>query len=150
MKWKRCPMCGLWLPPECFYPIDGRHDGLDSYCRVCRCKHEREKRLADHDETIAYETYVRALGYPGYRGLFTGEEWSELKCCCDYRCLRCGKREPFIVLVPDHIRALSIGGSNYIWNIQTLCTICNLIKGRKEIDYSKGPLPAWDTLLSVA
>lgn len=48
------------------------------------------------------------------------------------RCLRCGTYEN---LTLDHIKAKSRGGSNDIYNLQTLCVRCNFLKGAIEKDY---------------
>lgn len=64
-------------------------------------------------------------------GSFTLEEWNALKARYDYTCLWCRKREPDIILSPDHIVALSRGGSSWIANIQPLCcgTATSKIRG---------------------
>jgi hypothetical protein len=49
------------------------------------------------------------------------------------------------MLVPDHVKAIADGGSNYISNIQPLCHSnkagaiggCNNAKGAKHIDYRR-------------
>ena len=43
-----------------------------------------------------------------------------------YRCVKCGGRE---CLTVDHIVPLSLGGSNLLANLQTLCQPCNVAKG---------------------
>jgi len=68
----------------------------------------------------------------------TVTQWNELKRINNYRCLMCGKSEPFIgqrtpYLTEDHIIPLSKGGDNNIGNIQPLCLRCNLKKHSKII-----------------
>lgn len=85
-------------------------------------------------------------------GEFSLEEWNDLKARYDFTCLWCRKREPSVVLSPDHIIALSRGGSNWIDNIQPLCcsvlgkrTGCQYKKRSKNHDfrvYWPGPVPA--------
>lgn len=58
-----------------------------------------------------------------------------MKARYDYTCLRCGKREPEIMLTPDHIIPVVKGGSSDISNIQPLCGPCNSAKGANWTDY---------------
>ena len=76
----------------------------------------------------AMERYARLKGA---EGKFTLEEWSQLKCEHDYRCVHCGKSEQEVKLTKDHIIPLTKGGSNYIDNIQPLCQSCNSRKGNR-------------------
>ena len=66
-------------------------------------------------------------------GDFTVEEFEAL--CEKYgnMCLRCG--EAGVLLTPDHVVPLSLGGSNLISNLQPLCSVCNSWKNIKVIDY---------------
>lgn len=68
-------------------------------------------------------------------GKFTPQQWSELKAYYNYTCLCCGKREPEIKLTIDHVIPISLGGTNFIDNIQPLCSFCNKSKHAKIIDY---------------
>jgi 5-methylcytosine-specific restriction endonuclease McrA len=70
---------------------------------------------------LAWERRQRVKFY-GAQGDHTEAEWESLKQACDYRCLGCGLKEP---LTADHIIPLSIGGTDYIDNIQPLCRKCN-------------------------
>lgn len=71
----------------------------------------------------------------GNGGSFTVQEWSDLKKLYNFTCLCCGKREPVIDLTPDHVLAISKGGTSNIDNIQPLCLLCNKTKYNKHIDY---------------
>ena len=65
------------------------------------------------------------------------EEWENLKKKFNYKCLKCGKKEPAIKLTIDHIIPISKNGKNIIKNIQPLCRSCNSSKGNKIINYIK-------------
>ena len=71
-------------------------------------------------------------------GSHTLSEWQKLKEKYNYLCLCCKKQEPFIKLTEDHIVPLSLGGTDYIENIQPLCLSCNDRKWIKVINYIKG------------
>lgn len=66
---------------------------------------------------------------------FTRSEWNALRAFCNFTCLSCGRREPEIELVADHVKALADGGDDSIHNIQPLCRQCNGSKHTKHIDY---------------
>jgi 5-methylcytosine-specific restriction endonuclease McrA len=72
---------------------------------------------------------------------YTRNEWKLL--CAKYGngCLACGKND--VKLTADHIIPLSIGGTNYIENIQPLCQSCNSKKWKRIIDYR----PIWNNRL---
>lgn len=65
-------------------------------------------------------------------GSYTQDEWDALCAKYDYKCVSYHKKKPLTV---DHIKPLSKGGTNYISNIQPLCSPCNLSKGTKATDY---------------
>jgi 5-methylcytosine-specific restriction endonuclease McrA len=69
-------------------------------------------------------------------GAHSEAEWRALKARFDYRCLRCGRREPEITLTRDHVIPIGLpGASDSIENIQPLCGSCNAWKGRQVIDF---------------
>jgi hypothetical protein len=91
--------------------------------------------LKTNGKTVANAiSKLRRLRKRQAEGSFTAQEWRELLGLYDHRCLCCGGRFES-GLVPDHVVALSRGGSNWISNIQPLCKICNSEKGTKNIDY---------------
>lgn len=65
----------------------------------------------------------------------TASEWIALLEKYGYKCLKCGKQAPDIVLSIDHVVPIAKGGSNTIENVQPLCTRCNAKKFTKIIDY---------------
>jgi len=70
-------------------------------------------------------------------GSHTQGEWELLKKQYGYMCPCCRKKEPKIKLTEDHIIPLSRGGSDYIENIQPLCSHCNFVKHIKIIKYKR-------------
>jgi hypothetical protein len=66
-------------------------------------------------------------------GSYTVEEWENLKYKYKNTCPMCGRKEPEVKLTQDHIIPISIGGTNYITNIQPLCKSCNCKKNIKSV-----------------
>lgn len=77
----------------------------------------------------------REAALMGAEGTHNQIEWETLKALYGYICPCCGKKEPEIYLTEDHIIPLSMGGSNWISNIQPLCVSCNSKKHNKAIKY---------------
>jgi hypothetical protein len=109
-----------------------------------RERHPEENiRIYSKNRTVRKQRR-RALEY-GSDGSYTITQWLKLKIKYHNRCLCCGLSEKALLclglkLVPDHVRALSRGGSNYISNIQPLCHGkggCNNHKGTRYIDFRK-------------
>lgn len=95
-------------------------------------KRNIEKKLAANRK--------RAFAKKNIIGSHTLAEWKNLKKSCGYRCVYCGVTESelalkfskqFSKLTRDHIIPLSMGGSDYIVNIQPLCISCNAQKRDK-------------------
>lgn len=54
--------------------------------------------------------------------------WAKILEDADYRCAKCGQREPDIKLSPDHRIPRGRGGSGAAENWQPLCEQCNILK----------------------
>ena len=67
-------------------------------------------------------------------GRHTTAEWLAVKAAQNNECAIC---HLVLKLERDHITALSLGGSNFISNIQGLCRSCNARKGVRERDNDK-------------
>jgi len=66
---------------------------------------------------------------------YTEAEWNALRAFYGYRCLLCGRAEPEIQLVADHVVPLAKGGSDGIENIGVICSGCNGKKGASIVEY---------------
>lgn len=113
-----------------------REIGRNSYERHAE---ERRKYSLDYykrfpEKSVAATNRRRALKH-AVEGSHTEEEWQDLKAFYDFKCLKCGKREPDIKLTRDHVIPLTEGGSDDISNIQPLCAPCNSKKNSRYIDY---------------
>jgi len=131
---------------------DKRNSYNRQYCRQntdSLCEYQREYREKNVDK-LKIQRRVRYLANPDvYKARanirrvrvmaqehhFTAEQWRALCAYYGYTCLRCGKREPEILLSPDHVIPIARGGSNSIHNIQPLCRVCNKKKYAKTGDY---------------
>lgn len=51
-----------------------------------------------------------------------------------FTCQYCGRKAPDVVLEIDHIKPVSKGGTNDIFNLVTSCFDCNRGKGNRELD----------------
>jgi 5-methylcytosine-specific restriction endonuclease McrA len=100
-----------------------------------RRESERKWRENNHDH-IRILGNIESKNYNnrkrGAIGKYTTKEWEQL--CEKYNnvCLCCGQIKQ---LEADHIIPISVGGDNFITNIQPLCRSCNARKHNKTIDY---------------
>lgn len=117
------------------------------YRREALADSERRKKLAsrvrswrqrNHAAAVAQWSRRRAREH-GAEGSYTAAEFEALCEVYGNLCLRCGDKDA--PLTPDHVVPLSLGGSNWISNIQPLCRSCNSRKNVKVIDYRLGSRP---------
>ena len=161
---KICTKCGEPKPLNRFGKRSAMRDGLKSQCKDCDARsrrayyeenkererqqnrewHQKNKPWLDPKKREYHNAWRRASNRRaewanrdalkrGAEGSFTNEEWIEL--CESYgnKCLRCDSGDA--TLTVDHVKPLSKGGTNWIDNIQPLCTSCNCSKGANEVDY---------------
>lgn len=76
-------------------------------------------------DTYAVNTQNSRARRLGIEGTFTKKEWQALCKQHDHLCAKCGRA---YALGPDHIIPLSKGGTNWIDNIQPMCSSCNYSK----------------------
>jgi 5-methylcytosine-specific restriction endonuclease McrA len=158
---KACRGCGVEKELSEFYKHPRMADGHLNYCKGCRKAYQKNRlyeaiaeierrrnqklhRKAFHARNLRkwrHENPSKAAAQRNRNramrleceGHYTAAEFKAL--CEEYGnvCLRCGdKGAP---LTPDHVIPLSLGGSNWITNIQPLCRRCNSRKNVKIIDY---------------
>ena len=101
------------------------------YCsKKCMLVPEAEQIL-----TRRHNSKIRKYRIKNIIGSYRKVEWEKLKKKNKYTCLCCGQKEPKIKLTIDHIIPVSRGGTNYINNLQPLCSKCNRFKYTKIIKY---------------
>ena len=98
----------------------------------------------------------RQLELRGVKGIYTLEEWENLKKQFNYKCAICGidekeikikwKNTNFDCLTKDHIIPISKGGTNYISNIRPVCISCNSEKKDKKAFKVIFTCGSWDML----
>lgn len=161
---KFCPKCLITKNISDFSKDKSRTDGLDSYCKQCRCElRDKNKESAKIYRRIYYPTYyakykkalmeyqrkyIKAnrskvnkwkVNYTRKRryALTTSDHFTLLEweqLVHKYHYI-CLKCEASIKLTVDHVVPLSLGGKDTIDNIQPLCGSCNSSKGQKNTDY---------------
>lgn len=128
---------------------DHRGEWRKSHRMECRLS-SRSWNLAHRDECRTYERrwrkknphkrlafdHARRARIAGNGGRFTANEWVEIKEQFSYTRPDCGRREPEIKLVADHMIPLVMGGSSNINNIQPLCGKCNSGKHTKALSFN--------------
>jgi 5-methylcytosine-specific restriction endonuclease McrA len=107
-----------------------------------KAKHRAYKKSERGRQQSRRHTAIRRRRQVGAKGDYTATEWLNLCNFYGFHCLCCNNEFPFDKLTIDHVKPISKGGSNYIWNLQPLCLSCNSGKCDREIDY-RISLPAW-------
>lgn len=128
--WPQCleaqEQCDLWAGR--MYALRGRYDYLFT---VARLYEDAQWRRSPEGQRKARRKARRKASAEH----FTLAEWNAVREFCRNTCLACGRSEPAIELVPDHVVPLSRGGSDAIANIQPLCGECNTRKHTRTVDY---------------
>lgn len=96
---------------------------------------DKDKITEFSDEKTIKNLQKRYKKMYGSEGFFTYEQWKrvvDFYCGPARLCLSC-KDKKFII--PDHIHSASLGGSNYIVNIQPICVNCNSAKRSDDTDF---------------
>lgn len=154
-----CRKCGENKPSSEFHRDRTRSDGLHPYCKACikayhdtivetKAETNRRWQKANAGKVVGYTSKWRQsnpdmarqngrrywASRQGATGDYTLAEWQALCSWFGNVCVACGKAG--IALHADHIVPLTKGGTNYIENIQPLCSPCNASKGnRRSTDY---------------
>jgi 5-methylcytosine-specific restriction endonuclease McrA len=71
---------------------------------------------------------AHALRKAGSLGSYTAEEWATIVSRQRGKCAHCHEEKPLTV---DHVIPTSLGGSNFAYNLQGLCTPCNSRKSNR-------------------
>ena len=107
------------------------HKNHPGYAASQARKWSRENREAYLLMKLRNEN-IRRGRKQGNGGTFTVQEWIDLCTMYNQTCLSCGVIGPLTI---DHIIPISKGGSNFIENIQPLCSKCNSSKGTRSWNY---------------
>lgn len=138
---KECTKCKLKKELSEFYANNRSTDKKAWYCKRCHeicCaewrKNNREKTQiyskkwleddGNYAKKLSFNTKSRIMRR-NIDGFHSQDEWELLKRQYHYTCPACCEQEPDIKLGKDHIIPISMGGTNYIDNIQPLCMMCN-------------------------
>lgn len=129
-----CEYCGKKFKPGDFWNFR-----TVRFCsRKCNYRSLYKRHSKNEDWRAKYSFYrknrrhrIKANG-----GTILRTEWEELKKKYNYKCMLCGRKEPFNdlsykYLTMDHIIPIFKGGRHEISNVQPLCIICNSKKGVK-------------------
>jgi len=91
--------------------------------------------IENRKEYFSFKNLQKFNNKRNAEGSHTLQEWHELKKRYGNKCLCCGISESEVTISIDHVMPIVLGGSDYISNIQPLCTRCNSKKHTKSTDY---------------
>lgn len=115
--YESCKPCRLKNRRRC---MRWRHANNQRYLRTRRIYNRKNLELVKHWDASKRANRRKA------KGSHTFAEWQAVCRKHRWRCAHCKKRKR---LTRDHIIPLSRGGTNFISNIQPLCSGCNCKKG---------------------
>lgn len=135
---RTCKFCGKEFRKSQAFIRDGR-----GIFHSKKCQYEYQKTLIGEKSPSfvhglsktkdywALKSHERRVKKQNNGGTYTIQEWEALKRRHQYRCYLCKRKEPDVKLTVDHIVPISLGGNNFIENIQPLCLSCNCKKSIK-------------------
>jgi len=148
---QKCYKCKLNKEIASFNKDTNRYTGVRRICKSCESKKNREKFLKNRDKILKRNRDYKKTEVGGFnhrksnqkrrvllkdKGNFTKEEWNNLLKISKNRCYCCKiKFSKKVKATIDHILPISLGGNNYIENIQPLCQSCNSKKQTQHIKY---------------
>lgn len=130
---------------RCPLPAEGRR----AYCNPCRSIREAAnyakrkeaaaiKRRLYREQNLEKVRLWSRLGEHRRRDAskIAPEDWQWVLDTYGSLCLACGSADPPTI---DHVKPVSLGGTNDRFNLQPLCLSCNCSKHAKHIDYRPFP-----------
>lgn len=107
-----------------------RKAGYKYFLKNLKKVHKRNKIYRQkHMDKVLFWNHKRKMIKNKIEGSHTLEEWQEVLKKSRGICPACYKEIGIEKLTKDHIKPISCGGTDYIWNIQALCKKCNSSKG---------------------
>jgi len=139
---KGCPKCNQSLPLSAFGADRSRPSGLHCYCKECinvaarsrpadhtsrvkqrerirQARVEAPLRTKSREAAAAHNRRAKQYGVPGR---LTTQHVLWIWDYHGHKCKDCGTRED---LTLDHVKPMSLGGTNWPANLQVACRACN-------------------------
>lgn len=158
---KECVICKKVFEKPMYVSVKNWHERTKMCSKQCRIEYTARKNKGGNAGSFSREMLLNKENHPRWKGgisrkagyctpyktnykaknrhdavgKITNDEWSSLKKKFGNKCVCCGDSEKRVSLEIDHVIPLSKNGSNYISNIQPLCSTCNRKKGGNFIDY---------------